>query len=93
MLILFVFKGIQVCGNEVIFWVTEGNISTHVHLLVSFVFAESGMYMLLSQANKTPKASETPHVPRSQKWSKRDKMEYLRQLMRWGLPLVLILCW
>ncbi|XP_024367770.1 uncharacterized protein [Physcomitrium patens] len=39
------------------------------------------------QANKGPKASEAPHVPRSLKWSKRDKMEFFRQLMRWGLPL------
>lgn len=62
-----------------------------MQLLTIFVFAESRMYMVLSQANKASKASETPHIPRSQKWSKRDKMEYLRQLMRWGVPLVSIL--
>uniref|UniRef100_A0A7I4B419 ATP-dependent helicase CHD1-2/hrp3 HTH domain-containing protein n=1 Tax=Physcomitrium patens TaxID=3218 RepID=A0A7I4B419_PHYPA len=39
------------------------------------------------QASRAPKASETPHVPRSLKWSKRDKIEFFRQLMRWGLPL------
>ena len=44
--------------------------------------------VMLLQVNKVQKVAESPQVPRSLKWSKRDKMEFLRQLMRWGLPLV-----
>jgi hypothetical protein len=40
------------------------------------------------QVGKIPKAADTGQIARSQKWSKRDKMEFLRLLMRWGLPLV-----
>lgn len=58
---------------------------------VSFTRFLQNTYIILFQASRAPKASETPHVPRSLKWSKRDKMEFFRQLMRWGLPLVLLL--
>ena len=44
--------------------------------------------VMLLQVHKVQKVAESPQVPRSLKWSKRDKMEFLRQLMRWGLPLV-----
>lgn len=44
--------------------------------------------VMLLQVNKVQKVADSPQVPRSLKWSKRDKMEFLRQLMRWGLPLV-----